>query len=192
MSYQKVDIDLSKKQQTSIAKSVEAGTSAKIKLSNRQLHGSSASFMATKTQAGQIQRAKVANKGVMITLSKKQIQSMREGGFLPILLGSLVSALAPTLFNRLFPDRSQSGDGIIPGNGESSSYHIDEFKATGNGISMPGSGIIIPGTRTARLYNNQIPQQAQGVPKKKRPQRAGYINPLSENFTAQTPYQMLQ
>lgn len=72
---------------------------------NAQIH-------LTPTQHKAIERAKGKNKGLMITLSKKQLMYHQKGGFLPLLLGALVSSLAPVLFNRLFPDNSQQGQGL--------------------------------------------------------------------------------
>lgn len=191
-SYRKVDIGLSKKQQDGIAKAIEAGGSVKLKLLNKHLHGKNASFLATKTQFNKIERAKKSKKGVILHLSKRQVQKMKEGGFLPMLLGSIASALIPTLFNRIFPDKSQEGNGFItPANGENTSYHVTGFSSKnagagsrGNPGNPGGQGIIIPGTKTARKYGKQMPQQqALGMPQKKTQKLGmGFIDPMSEKF----------
>lgn len=195
MTYRQVEIGLSKKQKESIARALEAGSSVRIKLSNKHLLSKGTSFLATKTQFNKMERAKKSKKGVVITLSKKQLHAMKVGGFLPMLLAGIASALAPTLFSRIFPDKSQSGEGFItPANGENTSYRVQGFNAKnagtgsgGNPASPYGQGLILPGTKTAKRYGSQIPentQQAQGLKKKRQMKTVGmgFINPMSEKF----------
>ncbi|HRP36660.1 MAG TPA: hypothetical protein PLS50_02515 [Candidatus Dojkabacteria bacterium] len=193
--YYKINIGISKKQQKSIADAVSSGSSVRLKLNNKQLYGSNASFLATKTQALQIEKAKKNAKGVMITLSKTQLQKMKEGGFLPVLLGSLVASLAPVLFNRLFPDKRGEGihlpgsgieDGqyINPANGDNTNYNIEGFNANNAGIGA-GEGIVIPGSTTARRYVRSVKPLhpiGQGLGKKKKMNGMGFIAPNSESF----------
>lgn len=199
MTYRQVEIGLSKKQKESIARALEAGSSVRIKLSNKHLLSKGTSFLATKTQFNKMERAKKSKKGVVITLSKKQLHAMKVGGFLPMLLAGLASSLAPVIFNRIFPDKSQGGEGInmpgagfiAPANGENTSYHVKGFSAKnagagsgGNPGNPNGQGLVLPGTKTAQRYGKQLPQQAQGV-KKKRQMRTvgmGFIDPMSEKF----------
>ena len=191
-SYRKVDIGLSKKQQDGIAKAIEAGGSVKLKLLNKHLHGKNASFLATKTQFNKIERAKKSKKGVILHLSKRQVQKMKEGGFLAALLPALIGAIAPTIFSRIFPDKNQQGEGFItPANGENTSYHVTGFSSKnagtgsqGNPGNPGGQGIVIPGTKTARRYSKQLPQQqALGMPQKITQKLGmGFIDPMSEKF----------
>lgn len=209
MSYHKISFDLSQKQRKSIADAASSGSSVRIKFTNKQLYGNNSSLLATQTQIRQMEKAKKLGKGVIITISKKQISHMQNGGFLPVLLGALVSSLAPVLFNKVFPDKSDEGRGInmpgsginmpgsginlpgkgmkteqgviLPANGEDTSYHVTGFSARNAGIGAnAGLGIVIPGTQTARRYQ----PKALGMPKKKqRPlQGMGFISPNSEKF----------
>lgn len=169
-----VQFDISPKQRKSVAGAINSGSSVQLKLTNKQLHGESATALVTSTQASRINKAKKLGKGVVITLSKKQLEKMKTGGFLPVLLGALVSSLAPVLFNRLFPGKSQDGEGIVlpgghgmtkrkqmmdeeyqegegvepgmivPYNGESTSLNIAGYTSKNAGQGQ-GSGIRLPG-----------------------------------------------
>jgi len=169
-----VSFDISPKQKKSIAGAINSGSSVQLKLTNKQLHGESATALVTPTQAKRMLKARNLGKGVVITLSKKQLEKMKTGGFLPVLLGALVSSLAPVLFNRIFPDKNSGeginlpggrgmgkrkqmvddemqGEGVEPGtivpyNGESTSLHINGYAAkTGGYGAKAGQGIRLPG-----------------------------------------------
>lgn len=197
--YYEISFGISPKQRKSIASAVSAGSGVNLKLSNAQLHENSATILATASQYKKIQKARSNGTGVMISISKKQLDKMKSGGFLPVVLGALVSSLAPVLFNKIFPSkndpegegiyipggRGNYGMGIRPDNGGSTSYRIENFSA-GNA----GNGIVVPGTRAARTrYPGQ--QNAMGVErfqrgKKKtmrRKPRIGYLQPnIEEDF----------
>jgi hypothetical protein len=68
---------------------------------------------------------------------------MKIGGFLPMLLGALVSSLAPVLFNRIFPDNSQQGQGIL-------------LPGTTGGYET-GEGVHLPGDMPKRRRAHQVP-----------------------------------
>jgi len=116
--YVELEINLSPTQRTSIANAVSNQTSVRLKLSHTQLTGHhNAKIQVTPMQHRRIQKSINAGKGLVITLSKTQLKHHQKGGFLPVLLGALVSSLAPVLFSRLFPDKSQQqqqeGHGIV-------------------------------------------------------------------------------
>lgn len=207
MNYKKVSVDLSERQRHTIASAINAGISAKIKILHKQLFGNNATFLATPTQYNKIQKGKDLGKGVMITLTKKQMETMKSGGFLPLLLGSLVSSLAPVIFNRIFPEQQGSGFNIpgargisrpprkwiMPDNGGNTSYRIDGFTAKNAGEGGEGYGMTLPGTRTARTYKPrrklqyEYPQymehQELDIPEyTKKKQGMGYVNPNSERY----------
>lgn len=177
--YYKTPVNITKKQQRSIATAVSNGKGVRIKFSYEQLMSEpNAEMLLTKTQLNQLMKAGELRKGIVITLSKKQLNAMKRGGILPVLLGALVSSLAPVVFNRLFPGKKeQDGDGIfvpggrggaiLPDNGGNTQYHL-----TGDGTSyLPsdsktwGGGIVLPGVN-ARASGSKR-QKALGSVKKK-------------------------
>lgn len=206
-NYIEVSINISPRQQHSIANAIRAKSRVRLKFTNSQLQqNTNSKMLLTKSQILKIEKAIASGKGTTITLSLKQLNAMKTGGFLPVLLGALVSSLAPVLFNRLFPEKhgdgihtndltDYQGDGIrlpvgsgviIPGNGDNSQYHI-----TGQQISyLPdqgGSGVLLPGT-TQRIKK----QKALGLPSRKKNKMLGmgYIAPNSETYN--DTYQYLE
>lgn len=174
MSYQQVPIKMSAKQRRSLGSAITNGSSVKLKFTYAQLiEDGDVPILLTQQQINKIRRAADDRKGITVTLSKKQVQSMKSGGFLPVVLGALVSSLAPTIFNRLFPDKRQEGDGIIVGD-RRQDYEMDGgalihgdnggdmgYQVTGGETSyMPnsgrtwggevGGGILLPGTARGR------------------------------------------
>ena len=120
--YQEVDIHLSDKQRRAIANAISAKSSVRLKFTYDQLQtGTNAKLLLTSKQIARMYKSISLGKGTMITLSNAQLNKMKSGGFLPMIIGSLVSALAPVLFNKLFPDKE------------------------GHGINLPGAGINLPG-----------------------------------------------
>src|SRR4051794_21316811 len=109
--YVETDIHISDKQKHSIASAVSAGSGVKLKFTYAQLQKEeNAKILLTKTQHNRLAKAFASGKGIVVMLSKKQLNSMKIGGFLPMLLAGIASALAPMLFNRLLPDNSKDGN----------------------------------------------------------------------------------
>jgi len=133
--YIETDLHLTDAQRKAIAVAAEGGESARLKFTFKQLEmEGSHKVLLTKTQYAKLSKAFAGKKGLVLTFSKKQIKSLQVGGFLPMLLAGVASALAPTLFSRLFPS-SQDGSGINSGAPEE-----------GAGIRLPGGdGIALPG-----------------------------------------------
>jgi hypothetical protein len=205
--YNEVSFDISPKQRKSLASAFNSDSSAKLKLTNVQLFGNNSTILATNSQIARIEKAKDLGKGILLSLSKKQMEKMKkhqDGGFLPVVLGALVSSLAPVLFSKLFPGKQegegielpngrgldiepkqrQKGNGFIqPDNGGNTQYRINNFSAqnAGNGIVMPGK---TSGSVSAKKY---VSQAATGVKKKQVGMSVGYIHPTSE-----TAYQYLE
>ena len=150
MTYKEVPINLTPAQRQSIARAVSAGSSVKLKFTNKQLFSHNATVHLTNLQYNRLQKAKRSGHGVMITLSKKQLDYHKRGGFLPILLGSLISAGLPWLLNKVFPDK-QEGQGINENykykkNEKSLTIHPETHDMNAYGINLPGGhGINLPG-----------------------------------------------
>lgn len=194
--YVQVDFDISPMQKKNIARAINSNTNVKLRLTNRQLQGDEASMLVTPRQAKQIEKAKSLGKGIILTLSTKQLEKMKTGGFLPVLLGALVSSLAPTIFNRIFPSKNQDGEGInlpkgrgvsrqhnmdipqgmiIPYNGTNTTPNIEGYSARnggyGAGINMPrGNGIMLPGGGAGKSSKTAkvyaAPKSGMGMKKK--------------------------
>ena len=114
MGYITMMLELTPKQRRTFTNAVRDGTGVKLKFSYNQLTaGGDAKLYITTAQKKHLEKAIRLRKGAILTLSKKQIHAMKTGGFLPMLLGALVSSLAPTLFNRLFPEKNdQDGHNV--------------------------------------------------------------------------------
>lgn len=140
VNYAETKINLSPKQRQSIAHAVQHKVPIRLKFSYAQLNGNNAKIHLTMTQHNKIQKAKMAHKGIMLTLSKKQLEYHQKGGFLPMLLAGLASALAPTLFNRLFPEKHE-GSGLQKCKVQK--YEQDD-NMNASGINMPAGGINMP------------------------------------------------
>jgi hypothetical protein len=133
--YSKVEVKLTEAQQKIIDTALRGGTSAMLRFNKAQLQDQVGGkhMLLTTTQFNKLQKAISAGKGCTLTLSVAQLKSMQSGGFIVPLLAGLASALAPTIFNRLFPPKEpQHAEGIAAENG--------------SGINLPGSGINLPGT----------------------------------------------
>lgn len=150
MSYVKAELNLTKNQAKTLSNAVESDTHARLKFTFKQLtEGGNHSMLLTNTQFNRIQKAIDKKNGITITLSKRQIASMQKGGFIGAIIASILGALAPTLFNRIFPstsDNNSEGSGImVPGsvpsrnrggailgaNGDPANLHV-----VGNGIGQ--------------------------------------------------------
>lgn len=160
--YLEVGIALTQSQKDQIAKAVQAGSGAKIKLSAAQVankSGDSAEhkLLVTKQQMARISKAAEAGKGLFITMSKAQLSAMKKGGFLAAILPAVLGALAPTIFNRLFPEPTQQASGMDEQEGDG----MDE---EGDGINLPGgNGIMLPGSRNrGGMLMNNMPAAARG------------------------------
>ena len=123
------DISLTEQQKKQVQKAVAANSGVKLRFSNHQLSSSHGGQLPlTTTQFNKVAKSAQQGKGCDITLTKTQLNKMKTGGFLPLILPALIGAIAPFFLNKLFP-QNQDGNGInIPG----------------RGINIPGSGINIP------------------------------------------------
>lgn len=203
--YHQVRFDISLKQKKSIASAISSGSSVRLRLSNKQLHGHSSGILATKIQLRQIEKAKEKGTGLIVTLSKKQLENMKSGGFLPVLLGALVSSLAPVLFNKIFPDKNENeGNGInlpgrginlpgrginLPGRGVNDSNFINPYNGTDTSYNIEGfsaknsgNGIVLPGSKSARKYQ---PKSLDFPEKKNKNLGMGFIDPMASNYKQQ-------
>jgi hypothetical protein len=138
-NYVEINLNLSPAQRQAIGNAVQNNSSVRLKLTHSQLLSNNAKLYVTPTQYNRIQKAIQMGKGVMLTLSKKQLDQMKRGGFLPLLIplaAAAIGALAPTIFNRIFPPKE--GNGImLPGS---------------RSASRRGQGIYLPGGRGVDNY----------------------------------------
>jgi len=156
--YTSYDIHLTEHQKKQIASAVQRKTGVKIRFTYNQLNmNPNTKIQLTPTQFKKLQRSATTGKGAMLTISWKQLEYHQKGGFLPLLLPALVGAVAPFLLNKLFPDKSSSGEGLvlpgqqpvqrkrlppIPAQKQENTYHM------GNGINLPmGRGVNSPDIR---------------------------------------------
>jgi hypothetical protein len=211
MAYVPTELHLTESQRKSISAAAASGEGVRLKFTYRQLEmPENHKILLTKTQHAKLAKSYSGKKGLTITLSKKQMQSMKTAGFLPALLVGLASALAPTIFGRIFP-QSQEGSGVeeVEGSGIVLPNGEGLVLPGGSGLVMPdGSGIFLPGAKfTRRNVNNNdraiqggngesityrgstsfLPDSStnvhmSGTPKKKAPMAAGFVAPGSESF----------
>ena len=172
MSYQKVNVNLTEPQKKHIHNSSVNDTTTSIKLKASQLHSGPDTLLVTGAQMKKINKCKASGKGMVLNFSRKQISAMKKGGFLPMILASLVGSLAPMLFGKLFggSDNSQSASGIpldpvgqlIARNAVNSANQqraregreqvaMPDF--SGREINMPGSGFIHPANGENTSYH---------------------------------------
>lgn len=157
MSYLPVEIHITDSQRKSIAAAHSNGSGVSLKFTYKQLEmPENHKILLTPTQHARLTKAYAAKKGLTITLSKKQMQAMKSAGFLPALLVGLASALAPTLFNRIFPQKNdQDGSGMdrsgtanMDGQGIMLPGGHGLVLPHGSGMELPnGAGILLPGAR---------------------------------------------
>lgn len=145
-NYVEININLTPTQRNMIAKAVKSGSSARLKFTNSQLKGNNAKLYVSKMQYKRIQKALSNNKGVMLTISQKQLNQMKKGGILPLILPALIGAVAPFLLNKLFPGNSNEGSGIMlpyqqqprPTRQKKIAVNKEQnFEYMGNGINIP-------------------------------------------------------
>lgn len=167
MSYSQINVTLSAKHKKTIAAAVESGSGAKLKLSPAEFEAGVDKILVTKQQMGRINKALDAGKGLFITLSNAQLRAMKKGGFLAAILPAILGALAPTIFNRLFPDPNSSGSGIGSYGDDDTGGGMDNLAhpSEGEGTDEDGEGIMLPGTTLAPRQGSR----GQGiVPKRSR------------------------
>lgn len=140
-NYVEIGVTLTPTQHKQIAQAVQNNASARLRFTNHQLISHNAKVHVTPTQFKRMNKAKDSGKGIMITLTKKQLQYHKTGGFLPMLLGSLAASALPWLLNKVFPDK-QEGSGI---NRPKSRKEVQMMRNDAEGINLPGYGINIPG-----------------------------------------------
>jgi len=117
MSFKESHLNLTQAQKRQIANAVQNGSGVKLRFKHGQLkHGDK--LLLTQRQLNKIEKSYQKGSGCEITLTKNQLNKMKTGGFLPMILPALVGAVAPFLLNKLFPDRSQQqGQGLMEGQG---------------------------------------------------------------------------
>jgi hypothetical protein len=191
-------ISISERQKRAIKKALMNDHSVKMRLSYANLTGKSQKIYLTQRQYNKISKAKRNGKGCDITLSINQLDKMKKAGFLAPLLIGLASALAPTLFGRLFPEKQDQGSGIfIPGTSNSghgvqmaNGEHIyNNIRADhGQGINLPhgNGGIYLPGNnaKRGRYKQKELQEPKEYMPGYGMKNKMGYgfVAPDSEAF----------
>ena len=94
MSFVKSKLSLSPNQKSQLSKAVNAGMPVSLRISAAQMQSQSdlVPLLLTKTQVNRIANATQAAKGLVLKMSKTQIQAnRRDGGFLPFLIPALIA-----------------------------------------------------------------------------------------------------
>lgn len=139
MAYQAYGVSLTAGQKQSLRAAVNAKRGVTLRLSAKQLTGPD-QLMLTRTQLNHIAKAKRAQKGADIKMSKAQIT--KQGGF----LGALAAGLAAPMIGKMFG----FGRGMqLPGT-----------RRRGRGLQLPGTGrgLQLPGTKRGRGPANKKKQ----------------------------------
>ena len=144
--YQKRLVNLSDDQAKKIIKAIESDSKVNISLKPDALSGNDPLWL-TKTDIAKMEHAEKANKGVMLKLSKTNIQhikqkmkSVKSGGALGT-LGTIALTALPSLLS--FGLNNSKGDGLV---------HDKQYKApkSGDGLVLPGTqhgdGLVLPGS----------------------------------------------
>ena len=149
--YQKVKVNISQGQADKIKKAIQSGSVVNLKLSYQDLDGEHV-LALTKTQVNKIVKVYTNGTGVVLNLSKKQLEhnSKVEGGFIGDLL-PLLGMLGSTLGTRVVPALAT---GLLAGVGSSpGSAMVDKIagrgvqatsvvyaKKNGRGMKMTAAG----------------------------------------------------
>ena len=131
-NYQKVKVNISQGQTDKIKKAIQTGTAASIKLSHQD-HNGEHILALTKTQLNKMAKAYTDGTGIVLKMSKKQLEhnAKVEGGFIGALL-PLLGMLGSTLATRVVPACSAVGS-------SAGSAIVD--KIAGRGVEGPGVGV---------------------------------------------------
>lgn len=148
MSFATELLKLTEPQKKAIGNAVQKGSGVKLRFKHGQLkHGDK--MLLSQRQINKINKSHQLGKGCEVNLTKSQLDKMKTGGFLPMILPALIGAVAPFLLGKLFPDRPQQGEGMIMHNG---------FDYQGQGINLPGgNGINLPRGKGLVKGNNGGP-----------------------------------
>lgn len=172
--YQKRLVDLTEEQGKKIIKAVESDSNVNISLKPNALSGNDPLWL-TKTDITKLERAKKDNKGVMLKLSKTNVQyikqklkSAKSGGVLGT-LGTIALTALPSLLS--FGLNNSKGDGLV---------YDKQYKApkTGDGLLLPGTqygdGLVLPGSGNKKNdymklsdFLSEMNMEAVVIPKKK-------------------------
>lgn len=156
------DIGLTDQQKRQVQKAVAANSGVKLRFTNKQLTSGSGQLPLTNSQYNKALKSAQKGKGCDITLSKTQLNKMKTGGFLPLILPALIGAVAPFLLNKLFPQK-QEGDGInIPG-----AHGINIPGARGRGMIKGDNGGPISNNTTGNqssFFENQTDPYEETLP----------------------------
>ena len=106
MSYQEIKLSISDYQKEKIKEAIQAKSPVSIRLSFEDLQNGSDVIAVTERQLGQISKAIQLKKGLVLKMSKTQVNhNMKvEGGFLSALLGAaarMLPAVAPAIMKSL-------------------------------------------------------------------------------------------
>ena len=129
-NYQKVKDNISQGQTDKIKKAIQNGTAASIKLSHQDLNGEYV-LALTKTQLNKMTKANTDGTGIVLKMSKKQLEhnAKLEGGFIGALL-PLLGMLGSTLATRVVPALATE---LLAGVGSSAASAMVD-KITGRGV----------------------------------------------------------
>jgi hypothetical protein len=134
MSYDHVNVTLTRSQVKKLQSKKSTGTN--IKLKHKQMMGGPNKLSLTKTQHGEFIKSKNAGVGIKLVFSQSAIDDMiKSGGFFPLLIPALAAIATGAL----------SG---VAGWGTKKVL----YKATGSGYVKKGKGFRLPGSRLTKHY----------------------------------------
>ena len=138
-NYQKVKVKISQGQTDKIKKAIQNGIVASIKLSHQDLKNGENVLALTKTQLNKMTKAYTDGTGIVLKMSKKQLEhnAKVEGGFIGALL-PLLGMLGSTLVTRVVPALAT---GLLAGVGSpAGSAMVD--KIAGRGVGYPATSVV--------------------------------------------------
>lgn len=176
MSFSEHSIKLTQPQKKAIANALQKGSGVKLRVKHGQFnHGDK--LLLSQRQINKINKSHQLGKGCELSLTKRQLDKMKTGGFIGALLPAIIGAVAPFLLGKLFPDRpQQQGEGMIMHNG---------FDYQGQGINLPGgNGINLPrghgvvkGNNGGPVTNNVYGNHSTYLPNVSNPNGQGVMLP---------------
>lgn len=137
MNYRKKELALTTQQEKNIAKAIKDGKPVNIRLSAQALKKKTklSALFLTQTQINRVNKAKKSNSGLVLKLSKKQVDYMRQqakkGQLEGSGIGTVLASLAPTL---------------IPMATDLIGNLLGNKKGEGMKKKSNGAGVFLPGT----------------------------------------------
>lgn len=138
--YRKKEISLTKSQEKNVAKAITNNEPVNIKLSSSALKKKSGldPLFLTQSQINRINKAQRSNSGLVLRLSKKQVNYMKQQakkGNVGSGIGTILTALAPSLINA----GTNLLGSLLSGNKKGEGMKRNNGKSKGSGVFLPGT-----------------------------------------------------